>query len=113
MVAASPGRTSIRFSPRTGATKYSLAIPRREGPPGGALAAASAAAAAGAPLVPTGRAERTVIAMDGSDLLNRRQPEKLLPLHSSQSVPAGTATLLTTKGSCILRLASVMRRFGP
>src|SRR5215212_805387 len=98
MASPVPGWTSIRLPPLSGATKYSLAMPRSEPPPPGKdwLGAG--------PLVDvrtaaTGRAERTVMTIEGVDWVICRQPEYLVPLHNSHCVPAGMSTLRTGNAS--------------
>ena len=50
----------------------------------------------------TGRTDRMVRMIAAFDSENRSQPLKVLPLHSSHTVPGGTRTLSTVKGAILV-----------
>ncbi len=89
---------------RAGMTKNSLASPWSDGPepdtavPEGMVTLSLIGGA-------TGRTERTVRTIAALEPLTRSQPVKVLPVQSSQTVPGGILTLLTSNG--------VMRVVGP
>lgn len=62
---------------------------------------------------PTGRAERTVMAIAGTEVLKRLQPLKVFPEHNSQLIPSGTWMLFTVNGKVIARAGPSRMRRGP
>ena len=93
IASAVPSGTSMRAPRSSGATKYSLAIPRSEG--FGPVTTAPTVAPTVVIFGATGRTERTFMTIAGSDWANSLQPLKVLPLHSSQDCPSGILTLRT------------------